>query len=136
MLAMATGGHIRFLPAALPNLSLQIIHEHESVFLQLGRIALGDDEIGRWQRLSLLRGWLEICRHAMIPAEAAPATKHCGGHVALVVLGQCARELFDVNVAPHLSAKGTKQDACASFYLNGCEAEKNEISAFLQKTLQ
>lgn len=34
----------------------------------------------------LIEGWLEICRHAMIPAEATPATKHCGGHVALVVL--------------------------------------------------
>lgn len=36
---------------------------------------------------------------------------------------ECARVLSDVNVAPYLSAKGTKQDACASFDLNKCEAK-------------
>eukprot|EP00435_Cladocopium_sp_Y103_P072085 s118_g39.t1 len=34
----------------------------------------------------LIEGWLEICRHATIPADATPATKHCGRHVALAVL--------------------------------------------------
>lgn len=34
----------------------------------------------------LIEGWVEICRHATIPAEATPATKHCGRHVALAVL--------------------------------------------------
>ena len=55
------------------------------VFLQPG------EALGNHHPLPLLRGWLEICRHAMIPAEATPATKHCGGHVALVVLAWSVR---------------------------------------------
>lgn len=38
------------------------------------------------------RGWVEICRHATIPAEATPATKHCGRHVALAVLAWSVRD--------------------------------------------
>ena len=37
-------------------------------------------------------GWVEICRHATIPAEATPATKHCGRHVALAVLAWSVRD--------------------------------------------